>query len=542
MKHTITIFAGLLLMACLAIAGCTQDLGNYEYEDKAVVTITLDDNISVLANAEYIDVQPTITSSLEGVIDPSNPNFDYSFRYKNSDGDWVELDTLHTQNVHVLAKMGIGNHPMWYSVTDKRTGVRYSAVVNVNVVVSTSEGWMLLCNQPGDDRVRLDMLSQISFERIMPVYDVDIYTQIEPLHHATQIATFYNRRGTIGDKVMLLSAEESYLLDNTYLTINSAYGIKNSLFVSAPADHIVRFAAVPYASDINHQALIAVSSEGNAFVWNPSDVGGGAFEDPANTSERGNAPEYRVAPWIGTSTMRGNTLGGYGVALLYDNDNHRFVGWDGSRSSAEFQTLMPLADPSGALFSFQTGNMELIAMANTGFSNGTTYCIMQDGTKRHIYAINVADRTFSQQACWKDVKITGFDKANLFCAHSQYQTLYYATGNKVYAYNPATGYCAPAVTLDADEEVTCIKFCTYDNPGIELLTGGLPDAQAQEFTARQYDLVVASYSKSATDGNGGHLRFYKSTSPGTQMTLKPGWEYDGFGRIIDVAYKEVRRH
>lgn len=542
MNHISRIISIATAVAACLLTACTQDLGNYEYEEKAVVTIDLVDQISVLANAEYIDVDPVITSSLEGVISADNPNFDYSFRYKNSDGDWVELDTLHTQRVHALAKMSIGQYPCWYAVTDRRTGVRYSTVVNVNVVVSTSEGWMLLCDQPGDHTVRLDMLAQISMDRIMPVYDINLYSQIAPLHHATQIATFFNRRGTINDKIMLLSEEESYILDNTYLTINSAYGIKNSLFVMAPADHIVSFAGVPYASDINHQALLAVSKEGNAFVWNPNDVGGGAFEDPVNTSHRGDAPEYRVAPWIGVSTMRGKGLGGYGVALLYDIDNHRFVGWDGSRGSSEYQTLAPIPDSGDQMFSYSTGSMELLAMANTGFSNGTTYCIMQDGKQRHIYGINVADRTFSQQACWRDVQTPGFADATVFCAHSQYQTLYYGTRNKVYAYNPATGYCAAAITLPEGEEVSCIKFCTYDNPGIELLTGGLPAAQAEEFTARQYELVVASYDTTATDGNGGHLRFYQSTSPGTQMTLKPGWDYSGFGRIKDIAYKEVRRH
>lgn len=529
------------LVFFLTVAACTNDLGNYDYEDKAVVNIDVTPSLTVLANAEYIDVNPVITSSLEGVIDADNPNFEYSFRYKNSDGDWVELDTLHTQSVHVLAKMPIGNYPCWYSATDRRTGVRYSAVVNVNVVVSTSEGWMLLCSNPDDEEVRLDMLAQISMDRIMPVYDIDLYTQISPLHHPTQIATYYNRRGTVGDKIILMSQDESYLLDNTYLTINSAYGLKSSLFVTAPADHIVRFAGVPMNDNLTNQALICVSSEGNAFVWNPYDVGGGSFEDAANTSVRGNDPEYRVAPWIGVSTMRGSGLLGYGVALLYDTDNHRFIGWDGSRETSEYQTMTPLVNPVDPLFSFQTGTMDLVAMANTGFSNGTTYCIMQDGEKRHIYAVSVTDNAFTQQGCWLDVKTPDFRQATCFCAHSQYQTIYYAAGNKVYAYNPASNYCSPCVTLDANEEVTCIKFCTYENPDISLLISSLTDEQAAEFIARQYDLVVASYDKTAADGNGGHLRFYKSTSPGTSMTLKPGWDYSGFGRIVDVTYKEVRK-
>ena len=43
------------------------------------------------------------------------------------------------------------------------------------------------------------------------------------------------------------------------------------------------------------------------------------------------------------------------------------------------------------------------------------------------------------------------------------------------------------------------------------------------------------------EDNGGSLRFYKTTSPGVDLTLKEGWEYSGFAKIVDLVYKEVRR-
>ena len=62
-----------------------------------------------------------------------------------------------------------------------------------------------------------------------------------------------------------------------------------------------------------------------------------------------------------------------------------------------------------------------------------------------------------------------------------------------------------------------------------------------EFTARENEIIVASYESASTDDNGGHLRFYQTTSPGVDLTLKPGWEYSGFAKIVDAVYKEVRR-
>lgn len=537
------IISNILLVASVAVlalaTSCTDDKGNYTYEERAVVTIDMPTSVTVLANAEYIDLKPVITSSIEGEITNENPNFSFSFKYKNSDGKWVELNEKGTKDIYLLATLGIGNHVCWYSVTDNRTGVRYSSVVDVKVVVSTSEGWMVLCNDGDDNRVRLDMISSLTIDRLMPVYDINLCTDIEPLHNARSLGTFYNARGTIGDKIVLLSEDNAFLLNNTYLTINGyAYELKTSHFVSLPDDHIVTFRAVPCSNFITADAVIAVSLEGNAFVWNPWDTGGGAFEDPINTSERAKDPEYRVAPFVGTSATRSTALAGYGAALLFDIDNHRFVGWDGDRVAAMKQTLYPLTDPADKLFSFNTGNMDLLAMVGTAFSNGAVYCFMQDGSKRHIYSINASDKTFKQEGCWNNVNKPDFDKATKFAAHSQYQTIYYAYKNKVYAYNLGSGACVLALELPANEEVTLIKFCTYDNPGgIGTLTKKMDEETAAKFVARQYNLVVGSYDGSAQDGK---VRFYKTMSPGTTLTLEEGCEFSGFGRVVDVAYKEVR--
>ncbi|MGN1264204.1 MAG: PKD-like family lipoprotein [Muribaculaceae bacterium] len=540
MKRIITNILLVASMAVLAVAtSCTDDKGNYTYEERAVVTIDMPTSVTVLANAEYIDLKPVITSSIEGEITNENPNFSFSFKYKNSDGKWVELNEKGTKDIYLLATLGIGNHVCWYSVTDNRTGVRYSAVVDVKVVVSTSEGWMVLCNDGDDNRVRLDMISCLTIDRLMPVYDIDLCTDIEPLHNARSLGTFYNVRGTIGDKIVLMSEDNAFLLNNTYLTINGyAYELKTSHFVSLPDDHIVTFRAVPCSNFITADAVIAVSLEGNAFVWNPWDTGGGAFEDPINTSERAKDPEYRVAPFVGTSATRSTALAGYGAALLFDIDNHRFVGWDGDRVAAMKQTLYPLTDPADKLFSFNTGNMDLLAMGGTAFSNGAVYCFMQDGSKRHIYSINASDKTFKQEGCWNNVNKPDFDKATKFAAHSQYQTIYYAYKNKVYAYNLGSGACVLALELPANEEVTLIKFCTYDNPGgIGTLTKKMDEETAAKFVARQYNLVVGSYDGSAQDGK---VRFYKTMSPGTTLKLEEGCEFSGFGKVVDVAYKEVR--
>lgn len=62
---------------------CAEDKGNYTYEDKAVITIdSISSMLSVLANAEYIDLKPVVTSNLEGIIDERNTNFEFAYQRK----------------------------------------------------------------------------------------------------------------------------------------------------------------------------------------------------------------------------------------------------------------------------------------------------------------------------------------------------------------------------------------------------------------------------------------------------------------------------
>ena len=258
---------------------------------------------------------------------------------------------------------------------------------------------------------------------------------------------------------------------------------------------------------------------------------GAAFEYPINTSERGLAPEFKVAPYVGVSMARpgnGNT------ALFYDTDIRRFVGWSTGTTDNSKQILSPLQDPEEALFSFKTG-MELIYMESTRFSNGLVYAILQvQHGQGHIYGINMGGNGFVQESKYENLQAPGFDQASQFAFHSQFPFLFYAEGNKVHMYNLATNTTYESViTLPSTSEVTFLKFNLYQQPLLTLLND-----QSEEFMARQFELMVGSYDKNSTDNNGGTLGFYKIDGINNKVSKRT--EYSGFARIADVVYRERR--
>lgn len=545
--------------------GCSDDKGNYDYEEKQIITIEgIPQNINVLAHSEYLSLTPTIISNKEGELNENNGHFEFLYQYKKDD-KWYDMDTH--KDLYWRADLPEGTFSCRFVVTDKRTGIKTFRPFYLKTTAETSEGWLLLCNEGAEERVRMDMLSQISLERIVPIYDVVQLTDgVPPLHHAVNIGVFFAPLGGVPCQVAMMSEEGTYLLPNPGGAIGIinglAYELKTALFLAYTNDHIVNWTCIPggLGSWGRHDAVIAVSREGNAYTWNTG-YQNGMFESAINTSVPGAPVEYKVAPFIGSNLSRAQN--GYGVALLFDTDNHRFIGWDADGlgfgqddPNGIKQRCYPLIDPdANTKFSFNTGNMNLVCMLNTATTDAKVSCIMQDGVKRHIYDISVITKDFNQMGAYLDVQAPDFDKATLFAASSTRSIIYYAYQNKVYAYNYVLKQAKEILTFGTNEEVTCIDFIKYDNP--QGYDGGffanMDDVTKGIYMSQDKELIVGTYDNNASDNNGGTLHFYQPSMEGLDVTLKKDmtkdqegnelervWEFSGYARIVDVKYKETR--
>ncbi|MEG2341300.1 MAG: PKD-like family lipoprotein [Odoribacter sp.] len=525
------------ILLIIALSSCYDDKGNYDYHEVATLNIeNIPELIEVLGNSDHIIVKPKITSSFEGEITDANPNFEFGYRVEFKTGGtivngskWVDLNPSKRKDLDTLASLNANTYLGWFTVTDKRTGVTTSAKFEIKVASPTSEGYMVLCNEGANNRVRMDMISVISKDRIVPAYDLLSSRGLPELKNATKIG-FYPNRFSQGDMIYVLSESGAYKLNKDLLTTKEANNMKFSDFILPnTVDNPLVYATLndgfPFGSDGN----FIVTDKGNIFFQDLSSAGG-AFEYPINTPIRGQAPAYRVAPYIGISPMR---PGNGSSAIFYDIDNQRFIGWVSSPSAAR-QTCTPVPDPAAAemLFSFKTG-MKLVYMENTRFSDGLVYAILQDNNgTRHIYGINMAGKGMKQVVKYESINAPEFASANKFAFHSQYPFMYYAVGDKVYSYNLGTKATESAITLPG-ETITMLKFNLYVQPNLADLND-----KSDEFLSRQFELMVGSYSNAAKDINGGKLGFYKVNNNNNTLTKRI--DYSGFAHIVDVVYRERR--
>ena len=531
----------LVSLMVVFLSSCLNDKGNYTYRDANMITIEMPGSFTGLANIDEVTIAPKITSSLEGEITADNSNYTFDCMIGSGSyfqgGRWVSMNEAKTKDFTLPLTYDVGTYDCFYSVVDNRTGVETIKSFKLTVSSSTYEGWMVLCNEGDDNRVRLDFLSRFSFDDIRLAKDILGISEIPQMHNAKRINITPHAKGLTPKPIVLLAEDGAYSLDTESLTANAGNDLIMSLFLNtACKDHIVSYDNLLGTKGFYAQsAVFCVSSEGNVYVWNV--FGGLAFQMPINTSERGKDPEYRVSPFIGVP--KGRSHPGT-MSVFFDIDNHRFVGWRGDLGEFTYQTLTPLTNYSGnnQYFNYDTGNMDLVFMEGSQISGGVVYAIMQDGSNRHIYQMSMSDpKTFTQSGAWNNVSAENFDKASLFAFSQQYLMLYYAYGNTVYAYDLGTSTAKPVVELPDNEEITCLKFALYEHPMEQFVGSNIPASDKDRFMALQYELIVGSYDKTAA-ADGGKMRLYNVAAGGRELSLDPGMEFSGFARIVDVKYRE----
>lgn len=518
-KHTI-----LALLATTAMfASCYEDKGNYTYTETEEITGDgFPDQISVVQKSDYIELNPTFTSSQNGTID-NNPNYEFGCLLWKSGGTFEDTRTRqkdineeHAKDIKYFADLAQGDYVIQYMVTNKTTGVTTNFKVPVKVTSATYEGWMVLCDDK-DGNARLDLVSRISPTRINVVTNLlgskdpklkgarSMYMDAYPFN-------YYGRNG-----LWYCTEHGTYTLNETTLT--SQYNITSEFMVAPENEEVVEL------NGLSMGKMFAITDKGNIYV--KSSKSGARYEDACNTFTDGGNPEFHAAPFVGVSAQRPADYLANKV-LFYDMDNKQFVVLDGS-DNGNSSMCSTLDDPSDKLFSYRTGR-DLITMVNTTFSGSTVYSVLQDDAKqRYVYGINLSSGQITQTMYEPLTAATGVDKATTFAFHSQYPYMFYNDGDKVYSYHLINHAANLALTLPG-EEVTMLKFNLFLHP-----TTMLSD-KSEEFAAQQYQLIVGSYKTSSTDGNGGVLRFYKFDQATGTLTLDK--EYEGFARIKNVMYRE----
>lgn len=508
--------AGLILIA----SACFDDKGNYDYSSVNGLTIEVPEEIAVLANADTIKVFPKVISELEGEILPNNPNYTYKYWKarvisSSSEEGLSVLDSSFSRNLIIPAKLVPGKYKCWLEVTDQRTQVTTSTEFALTVSSVTTEGWMVLCDEGEDNRVRLDMIARISEERSVQTFDI-LANYLPDLHQAYSLNFFVDKYG-IDDFIYLLTGSGCYQLEPEYLTSGPEYSID---YEFARQDE----RRIPLCMGISYGYRLIVDEQRDGYAM--ENTSGAIYELPVNREQVDGEKRFRLAPYVATDRkVSGNRCTS---AVLYDSDNKRFMQW----TEDFLDVCFPIPDPENALFSYTTGK-ELVYMEPTLNSNTMVYAILKDDAGK--YYLCGFSMTFSwsgtvyKQQYFAEINATDFSRATAMAFHSKLPYLFYAVGNQLYQYDIYQKKTFPMFSLES-ENITLLKFNLfakdywYSNRPADFLD--IPNR-----------LIIGTEDQRIENDNKGVLRFYK-VPPLNEIPTLIGEPYRGFGKIRDVIYRE----
>lgn len=508
---------GYLLMSC------AKDLGNYSYHNLVEPEISgIDAELSVLTFSR-LQLTPAL-----GEREFSDDAYSFEWKVISMDNDVVTV-IGQERNLDYEMQLPEGRYKLFFTITEKASGVYWQQSYDLDVEQATSAGWMVLCSEDG--KTRLDMLSDITGE----LY-TDLLKRTFPFewHGPRKIQQLSVELSEADSPFYLLTEEGATRLGKNGFEWKEEYHLRYEMATGEES--------FPYEIMAMGAGKIMVS--GTDFYYADCMGMAGLYGTPVNKT-------FRVAPQVGSNVATAMTI--VPVAIMYDIDNKRFMGYSPNLATSDLGGHEPLQDLNaigrladdfceigrnkagviGTAFEKFPEGLDFVYMENTKYDPGNgkmavTYTVLADGNQRYLYGIQLGDMlTYFDctavlgKAYYGDIsKCTGITQVTeLFAFSSLKNYMYYAVGNTVYKVDLSVLPLKAEKQFSLSGEViTCLKFNLY---------------QKSENISKSYDLVVGS------EKNGkGILRIYEGLeSEGDFRKVKPV-EYSGFGRIVDATYRE----
>lgn len=516
-KNTIYILVALVAMLT---AACDGDKGNYDYHELNEPTISgVADSMSVLIHST-LSLDPDLG---ENITDTAA--YTYQWRAINKDGEGKEYILGQRKELNYTVTMDAGEYTLYFTMTDKQSGLFWRTSYALTVSDPTSEGWMILCDDNG--KTRLDIVSTVTGKTYT---DVLATNGMQTLSGPRSIQYFST--GVDNSSPFYLFTDDGA----TRLAKNN-FGWKQEYLFRYEVAQSLDLRPYRMTQDGGGFGRVVVS-DGKAYYAQSMGIQG-LFGSAANK-------DFSVAPYVGANV--GATVYA-AVYLLYDTTNKRFMaycpmaatndlgGYDALQTMDDMgslaETLHPGAGVTGTAFSEYPTGLDFVYMENTKYDTGNakmglTYTLLRNGANYYLYGIQLgdlllyADCTFVLgKAYYGDLSgCRDIDKATCFAFSSLRNYMYYAVEGTIYrvdlAEKPLT---ATRQMAFAGETVTRMKFNLYKKTS----------------TTKDYDLIVATQNN--TTGKG-FVRIYDGmTTEGDFSSVTPT-VYSGFAKVVDVTYRE----
>ncbi len=531
------------ILIIIVWSSCSKDLGNYDYTDANVISITTDKatvDPAVVINNDSIVVKQNDSLKINILVTQTKPSSDLAY-------EWLIVQSIvsnqnptqyvvgNTQQLRTKILLAPNLYKLVVRVTDKTTGVSFYKFYSLNIDTSPwgGEGWVVLQDQQNGS-------------------DISVITTRDGVVHGSVYSNVYSLANN-GNKLPVGTNKVNVMNYTTSL------GIQKVSFFYPSGGLQVR--STDFADSSLHSSWFLVTPSAINLQLNGV-VNSGQYEYQINNNQlyyrRVNATSVKTppilfgAPVLGTWTLSPfviNNSSSESYLTLYDQANKCFLLYNAetgqlylNRPDVANSHFVPYAGAASALhpttgsgFDLNNIGRNLVYAENSQpLSSSTAYnCFFRNttGDSTWVYQFNAALAYANNFAAGRyylsNTNVPGINTATMFACPTFLTApgkFYYVNNNNIYictvgnlATSTATiGYTFPAGTI--------IKAMKVFKSGY----GSAPTTESKV-------LVVAT---DETASGGGHKVYFLNLSATGTINSTPADVYTGFDKITDIVFKK----
>jgi len=395
-------------------------------------------------------------------------------------------------------------------VTSKTDNTITEFVTKINVTSELSDGWLVLNDIDG--KSRLDMLNYnqttLKYEPHLDI--LKNFARID-MEGAPKLVMYLNDRDAITNKyahrVYVGTDKMTISFNNQENTWTNFRNLKKEIF---------RTTAEGYHAEIIQPMgrgggpVYMVDSEGVLIHQNVTqNMVYGSTINRLNGGVRLNISKF-IAVNSGSSIA---------YAVVFDQKNQRFL----VHSSTNYTLLIPSSsDPE--IFSPEVMKMDLVYMERVLTATNQFYALLKNpaNNKLRLVRFRHEGAIFNPLAVDDIDNPYGMESAENIAADPTFGYIYYSIGNKVYQYDPFNKKHGLAIDLGT-RRISKVKF--------QRLVYNTGSNRYNDFAKK---LMVCTYDP-ASPNTSGKMDFYEISLSGAPKLAE---SYNGFGKIVDVSYRE----
>lgn len=544
------IFRYIILSSVVVVSlyACKKDLGNYEYTDANVITITTDmANVDplVVVNNDSIVVKQNDSLKVNVLLSQTKPSNDLAFEWLiiqsvSSNQNPTQYVVGNAQQLRTKILLSPNLYKLALRVTDKTTGVSFYKFYQLNVDTAPwgGEGWVILQDQPASNGCDISVITSRD-----GVTTGAIYSNVYSLNNnGNKLPVGTNKVNVINYGTSLRIQKVSFFYPNGGLQVRSTDFADSS-------DHNSWFLVSP--STINLQLNGQINGGQYEYQMNNNQI----YYRRVNASSIQTPPIKFGAPILGTWTLSPfvlNNSGSEQYYTLYDQANKCFLLYNmetntlaPSRPDVANSHFLPYSGGAAALhpttgsgFDMNNIGRNLIYAENAQpFASSTPFnCFFRNnaGDSTWLYqfslviGVNGYTNNFTTgRYLLTNTNVPGINNATMFACPTYLTApgiFYYVNNNNIYictVKNLATSTAAIGYNFPAG---TIIK-------SMKVFKSGYTAAPATESKV----LVVAT---DETANGGGHKVYFLNLSATGTINSTPAAVYTGFNKIVDITFKK----